>query len=614
MRKINPIFIVVPLIIVALLMMIFGGNINLFNSTAETTPDPQEPTAASENLETDVPTAVAELNPTDTPPTDIPPTDVPIVESAPTATATETAIAVEDTAAVPTDEPTPTSEPTAIPTPATFDIVQSGVSLAAPTALQITDVTFERIPAQQLVDGPPLYLTDVPEYLRLTLDTPQGAAVMLIRPIRDTAGDFYASQDITQIQYFNAFETQLTAGSDGRSDQKQLAYLDFGTDGSALRAVSYQFETQEIQKITDEALFYYFDGISTNGRYYVSLAYPIQSGQLEPAGNFSEEELAVASADYQTYIDNTLAVLDPLTAADFTPSLEQLDQLVQSITIADDASTEVSPFANDPNCSNFAAYVRDVTINDAQIINPGEPFTKIWEVANNGSCNWTPLYTATFLDGSEIGWDSNADIELTRSGENLELALNLIAPQEAGIYQGRWQLANEAGETFGDILYIAIVVPEEPIAVTPTATPEPVVLAESTPEPAATAEPKVCTDEHTFVADVTIPDGTTINPGEPFTKIWEIRNSGSCTWDASYFAQFSDGATFSANDTVPIDPVLPNETVQISINFIAPQEPGIYESRWTVVNDQGQPFGPLVYVTIFVPTEPIPTPTATPAP
>ena len=38
----------------------------------------------------------------------------------------------------------------------------------------------------------------------------------------------------------------------------------------------------------------------------------------------------------------------------------------------------------------------------------------------------------------------------------------------------------------------------------------------------------------TFVADVTIPDGTYINPGASFTKIWRLKNTGTCAWTTQF--------------------------------------------------------------------------------
>ena len=44
-----------------------------------------------------------------------------------------------------------------------------------------------------------------------------------------------------------------------------------------------------------------------------------------------------------------------------------------------------------------------------------------------------------------------------------------------------------------------------------------------------------------FVADVTIPDGTTLAPGATFAKTWRLKNIGSCTWTTSYAVVFTGG-------------------------------------------------------------------------
>lgn len=64
----------------------------------------------------------------------------------------------------------------------------------------------------------------------------------------------------------------------------------------------------------------------------------------------------------------------------------------------------------------------------------------------------------------------------------------------------------------------------------------------STPEPTREPDPPLtCTDEATFIKDVTIADGTRIDAGTNFTKAWRLRNSGSCTWTVDYSLVFISG-------------------------------------------------------------------------
>ncbi|HGJ66308.1 TPA: hypothetical protein ENS27_13160, partial [bacterium] len=41
-----------------------------------------------------------------------------------------------------------------------------------------------------------------------------------------------------------------------------------------------------------------------------------------------------------------------------------------------------------------------------------------------------------------------------------------------------------------------------------------------------------------FVADVTVPDGTSFAPGAAFIKTWRLKNIGTCTWTGKYGLSF----------------------------------------------------------------------------
>ena len=548
------------------------------------------------------------------------PTETETVSALPTEAEGETATAEPATATAETpptataEPPTPTATipPTATPSTALFD--ESGVSLEYPVALGIANMQLQRIPAQILgADGPPSYFTDVPEFLALTFDTPQGTAELFVRPIRNSEGAFYASQPADLTDYFTTFEAQIAAEGEGRLDQQQLSYLDFGPDGRGLRAISYLVETPGPAKITNERLYYFFDGFSTNGRYYVTLTYPISAPGLAENGDFTAEELAEVTADYETYVQETLAPLAELGTADFTPDLALIDELVQSIAVADDATTQISIFANDPDCTNDAAFVRDITIPDGEPINRGEAFTKIWEVVNTGTCTWTPAYTATFSDGADMGWRGFVAINGVAPGQTFQIAVDLVGPDVPGIYEGRWQMVDNTGQPFGVLVYATIVVPETPVVRTPTATPlvpatatpEPTTgQATPTPRPVLTPQTKTCTDDLIFVRDVTIEDGSAIDPGQLFAKTWEVSGGTvgtPCIWGESYALQFVDGTQMGWDGAALVTRT--GDLYQISINLVGPPTPGVYQGRWQMTNEFGQPFGQLIYLAIVVPEQ-----------
>ena len=119
-----------------------------------------------------------------------------------------------------------------------------------------------------------------------------------------------------------------------------------------------------------------------------------------------------------------------------------------------------------------------------------------------------------------------------------------------------------------------------------------------------------------FVKDVTIPDGTNVAAGQKFTKTWEIKNNGTCTWNKNYTVVFYGGTQLAA-DTIynfTDTDIEPGENVQISVEMTAPTTTGEYISYWILRNDLGQNYfvdGSSIYVEIIVGTAKTATPTAT---
>jgi hypothetical protein len=116
-----------------------------------------------------------------------------------------------------------------------------------------------------------------------------------------------------------------------------------------------------------------------------------------------------------------------------------------------------------------------------------------------------------------------------------------------------------------------------------------VVPASSAAMPAAAAS--AC-DWAQFVADVTVPDGTTLAPGVAFTKTWRLKNIGTCTWSTSYSLAFDSGSKMGGPTSVNLPKsVGPGQTVDISINLTAPSSAGHYIGYWMFKNASGVLFG-----------------------
>ncbi len=95
-----------------------------------------------------------------------------------------------------------------------------------------------------------------------------------------------------------------------------------------------------------------------------------------------------------------------------------------------------------------------------------------------------------------------------------------------------------------------------------------------------------------FIADVTIPDGTTFSPNESFTKTWRLRNAGSCTWTTDFDLVFMGGSLLGAPPAVDLPhAVIPGNTVDLSVKMTAPADSGDYIGYWQLRSPTGVIFG-----------------------
>ena len=193
-------------------------------------------------------------------------------------------------------------------------------------------------------------------------------------------------------------------------------------------------------------------------------------------------------------------------------------------------------------------------------------------------------------------------------------------PVEAPTMDAEVLSAAVAATVSAELTRIAVENPSPTVAPA-TDTPEPTATEIIPPSP--TISPLALDDHALFISDVTIPDGTEVIGGEPFTKTWRIQNIGLNTWTTDYSFVFvageiMDGFPFFLEEDVP-----PGGTIDITVTMIAPLTGGTYEGYWMLANPDGLVFGigeqgnqaVLVSIVAIEPT-PIPTntPTVTPAP
>jgi hypothetical protein len=92
--------------------------------------------------------------------------------------------------------------------------------------------------------------------------------------------------------------------------------------------------------------------------------------------------------------------------------------------------------------------------------------------------------------------------------------------------------------------------------------------------------------------DVTIPDGTVLNPGVSFVKTWRLRNSGGTTWTTVYSLIFASGAYMDGLSVIPLlSNVAPGGVIDVSVALVAPSSPGTYVGYWELRSASGILFG-----------------------
>ena len=155
------------------------------------------------------------------------------------------------------------------------------------------------------------------------------------------------------------------------------------------------------------------------------------------------------------------------------PTLPPPPTFPSNLTFATPTTAVISGGA--PGC-NSAVYVKDVTIPDGTLIDPGKKFVKTWQLMNNGSCAWDPTYKLVFQSGDALGGTSVPLPSSVPAGALINISVSLGAPSDAGKYSGSWQMEDPQGNPFGNVITVVIKVGTVQATDTPgssTATPTP---------------------------------------------------------------------------------------------------------------------------------------------
>ena len=115
----------------------------------------------------------------------------------------------------------------------------------------------------------------------------------------------------------------------------QFADLNFA-QGAGVRYVSDSPNRQAIGPWTNETTAYYYQGLSLDGRFYISLIWPVRTPSLPDTFEETDEDViarATNSAAYPTYLQQTQDLLNALPSSAWQPDLAKLDVMIASLVL-----------------------------------------------------------------------------------------------------------------------------------------------------------------------------------------------------------------------------------------------------------------------------------------
>jgi hypothetical protein len=185
------------------------------------------------------------------------------------------------------------------------------------------------------------YWEAVPQYRRLTL---QGYPVsnhlfkpqIFIYPAADLASANEAMNKIAgNLQVF--LQTQqsgdqlpfLPLFNAAQVLHAQVQTLDF-KGGKGVRFLTQL--AQGMVKVNNHELVYTFQGLTSDGKYYIAAVLPVTNPAL-PADSKLSDELGKALNDYPAYRSEMVTLLNQQADDSFTPDLNQLDTMIRSIEV-----------------------------------------------------------------------------------------------------------------------------------------------------------------------------------------------------------------------------------------------------------------------------------------
>merc|ERR1712159_300019 len=229
-------------------------------------------------------------------------------------------------------------------------------------------------------------------------------------------------------------------------------------------------------------------------------------------------------------------------------------------------------------------FVSDATVPDGTMMQPHQSFNKKWLV-KTGAKAWPAGCTLVHVGGHPMGTRCRKHkkfaVGAVPANSEIEVMVVLQAPKRSRDFVSKWRMCTPDGVQFGDTMWASIRV-----------------------QPTAAALPTEEIDlECKFVADGSIPDGSTMQPNQQFNKEWVVK-TGKTAWPAGcalvHVSGHGMGTKRPKFKPTPLGPVSANSKIVLKTTMQAPKGTKNFVSKWRMCAPDGRQFGDYLWTFINV--------------
>lgn len=175
---------------------------------------------------------------------------------------------------------------------------------------------------------------------------------------------------------------------------------------------------------------------------------------LTSCGGAEVESDSIATAVAMTVVaqetERAQATATPRPTESDSTSMPGTTPTVKAATTFSPPTAPVGAGTGSANQCQVVANLVGETIPDGTIMQPGETFQKTWRLKNNGTCTWNTSYKIVYWSGDLMGGALEYPLPaVVAPGEEVQIALSLVAPASNGNVSGYWKLQSEWGTPFG---------------------------------------------------------------------------------------------------------------------------------------------------------------------